>query len=257
MRCVSTCARLSIACAVALATAAAISTSAWAHDRPAPGGAPEVAQRFEFWAGAQAFDQVWSLYSGVTAAPFAGIQQDGLRIRIAGGLSGYSYKDRPGGGRASFADVLVGYHRQLGPVTVKAFGGLMLADHQLEPDGPAATVRGPGTGAKVALETWWNVSERVWSSLDLSWGTYRDSYASRARLGWRLVPALSVGLEAEANGSVDCDIARGGGFVRYEWASGELSVSGGLSSDKLLDGATRASFDAGVPYATVSWLTRF
>ena len=32
---------------------------------------------------------------------------------------------------------------------------------------------------------------------------------------------------------------RVGGFLRYEWASGELSASGGLSNDRLWEGVDR------------------
>ena len=217
---------------------------------------PASQPRFEAWMGAQAFDRVWSLYTGLTAAPFSGIRQDGLRVRVTGAYSAYRYTTQSGInilGSASLADLLIGYHKQVGPLTLKAFGGLMVADHQLAPDDPAATIRGPGAGAKVALEAWWAVSERAWAALDLSWGSLHDSYGARTRLGWRLVPALSAGVEAEAAGNDDCNIARAGGFLRYEWASGELS----LSSDKLLDDARRANLDASVPYAAMTWLTRF
>ena len=48
--------------------------------------------------------------------------------------------------------------------------------------------------------TWWTIGERAWTSLDVSWGSLHDGYAGRGRLGWRLLPLLSVGLEAGAAG---------------------------------------------------------
>jgi hypothetical protein len=86
---------------------------------------------FELWSGAQGYRQVWSIYSGVSTAPFGSIQEDGLRIRVIGGYGADSYSGSPpaGGpgqvtykGTTSFADALVGYHRQLGPLTLKLFG---------------------------------------------------------------------------------------------------------------------------------------
>ena len=112
-----------------------------------------------------------------------------------------------------------------GPVTVKAFAGLAAAQYRVEPDDPETTIRGPGLGGKAALETWWNISDRAWSSVDVSWSSLHDSYAARARLGWRFLPALSAGLEAGGAGNRECDIVRLGGFLRYEWESGELSAS--------------------------------
>ena len=124
-------------------------------------------------------------------------------------------------GTGSFADALVGYHQQLGPLTVKVFAGFTAADRQIRPDDPETVIQGPGLGGKMALETWWNLGDAAWTSVDLSWGSLYQSYAARARLGWRLTPALSVGLEAGATGNIECDIVRAGAFVRYELASGE------------------------------------
>src|SRR5262245_52903056 len=63
----------------------------------------------EMWSGGEAFADLWSVYSGVSWAPFGGVREDGLRLRAVLGTAGYD------GGRAAFADVLIGYHTQLGP----------------------------------------------------------------------------------------------------------------------------------------------
>lgn len=50
---------------------------------------------------------------------------------------------------------------------------------------------------------------------------------------------------------MDRDVARIGAFVRYEWETGELSLSAGLAMDEPDNhGATG-------PFATLSVLTRF
>ena len=234
------------------------------------GDAAPPPARFEMGAGAQAFSHAWSLYTGVTAAPFAGLDRDGVRLRAAGGYGSYHYTGRRAVGVSSrivkfkgetaFGDLLAGYQKQLGSVTLKGFAGLMAAEHRMSPDDPETAIRGGGLGAKLVLETWWTISERAWSSVDVSWGSLHDSYAARGRLGWRLLPALSVGARDGAAGNLECDVARVGGFLRYEWAAGEVSASGGWSNDKLLDG--RQSAGAGLaqsstPFATVSWLTQF
>ncbi len=223
---------------------------------------------FEMGAGAQTFSRAWSLYTDVTAAPFAGLDQDGLRVRAVGGYGAYGYSGRrPLGvgsqivdfkGASAFADLLGGYQKQLGPLTLKGFAGLMVTEHRLTPDDPETAVHGQGFGAKLALEAWWTLSERAWWSADVSWGTLYDSYSARGRLGWRLLPALSAGLETGAFGNVECDVARAGGFVRYEWATGEVSASTGWSNDSLLDSGPRSRLmQSSTPFATFSWLTRF
>ena len=231
-------------------------------------GEGQTKPHVELYSGAEAFRHAWSLYSGATLAPFGGLLEDGLRLRVTGGYGAYSYSGlRAFGptshmvdfdGKAGFADLLIGYHQQLGPLTLKVFGGVTASQHQITPDDPETAIRGRGLGGKAVLEAWWNMTERTWTTLDLSWASLHDSYSARARLGWRFTPALSAGLEAGAGGNVEADIARLGAFVRYEWASGEFTVSGGLANDSLLaDIGNPRTLDASVPYATVSWLTRF
>jgi hypothetical protein len=232
------------------------------------GGDARSAPRVELYSGAEAFRHAWSLYTGATFAPFGSILEDGLRLRAAGGYGAYTYSGARAvgptsqiidfGGEAGFAEFLVGYHKQLGSWSFKLYGGGTLSQHHVSPDDPETVIRGQGLGGKVVLESWWDMTERSWTSLDLSWASLYDSYSARARLGWRLLPSLSAGLEAGASGNVEGDIARLGAFVRYEWAGGELAVSGGIANDALLEGAGNPDIaEASVPYATLSWLMRF
>jgi Cellulose biosynthesis protein BcsS len=202
-------------------------------------------------------------------APFGSVQEDGLRLRLVAGYGAdrYSGPRAIGGGShivtfsgtGSFAEALGGYQQQLGPLTAKVFAGIATADRRIRPDDPETAIHGAGLGGKMALETWLNLGEAAWTSVDLSWGSLYQSYAARARLGWRLTPALSAGLEAGAAGNIECDIIRAGAFVRYELASGEISLSGGATNDKLRDGngGLLSAAQAGAPFAIVSWLTRF
>lgn len=215
---------------------------------------------FEIWAGAEVFHQVWSMYAGGTHAPFGSVREDGFRLRAVAGYGTYSYSSpRWTGasvqtlefnGTSSFADLLAGYHKQLGPFTIKFLAGLTIVDQNV--DDPEA-IAGTEMGAKALVETWWNVTDRAWSSIDLSWTTLHNIYGARARLGWRVGPELSVGIEGGATGSWESDTVRIGGFVRYEWANGEASLSGGLSGD----GPGSGWVDVYGPFATFNVLTRF
>ncbi|HJU32178.1 MAG TPA: cellulose biosynthesis protein BcsS [Hyphomicrobiaceae bacterium] len=253
---------------LAVVTPAAAGLPAWTS--PVAGEtvgaqADEPRPHFEFWVGASAFRNVWSIYSGTTVAPFGSVQEDGARLRLTGGYGEDRYSSQtPAGsrsfrGRGSFADLLIGYHAQLGNLTLKAFAGPTLADRQTTPSDPATTSLGMDWGGKAVLETWWNIGERTWTAVDLSWASLHDSYSARVRLGWRLTPAISIGVEASAVGSEGSDIAGAGGFLRYETATGELSFSGGVTNDRLRenDGGLLGVTQSGTPIATVSWLTRF
>jgi hypothetical protein len=242
---------------------AAVSLTAPA--RAADGAGTGAKPRFELSAGAQAFERAWSLYSGLTWSPFGGVQADGWRVRAAGGYGGHSYES--GGakfhGNSSFADLLIGYHQQLGPVTLKAFAGVAAVDSQS--DDPNGAFQGTGLGGKAVIEAWWTVADRAWASLDLSGGVLPEVYDavlnSRVRLGWRVTPAISAGLEAAAAGNIyedhECVSGRLGMFARYEWSSGEISLSGGLSVSDSKDRLAETTSSTTGPFATFSWLTRF
>lgn len=245
--------------AVQLPRAAVLALACSAHGAQA---ADKAQPHVEVWSGGEAFQQFWSIYAGAGVAPFGSVREDGFRVR---GVAGYSDYD---GGMVSFADLLLGYRAQLGPVTLKVFAGLTGADRVS--DELLRERWGTEIGGKGVVEAWWNVSDRVWTSADLSWGWTSDAmtwnsmhsvYNGRVRLGRRLSPVFSAGLEGGAAGAsleegsadgVDRDIARLGGFVRYEWATGELSVSGGLAVDRL-----NSHWGPLGPFGTVSVLTRF
>jgi hypothetical protein len=244
---------------------AALACRAQAEPPQQPALVPEQ-PHLELWAGGQAFAGVWSAYSGTSWAPFGSVRKDGLRLRAVFGSGAYD------GGSVAFADVLIGYHKQLGPVTLKLFGGLTVAEHA--PTLPTSMLAGTALGPKALVEAWWNLTDKTWASLDLALalphlhgteqpGPGRIDYTGRIRLGWRLWPALSAGLEGGAGGplaptlpttlqaTLQNGVAHAGGFLRYEWGSGEVSVSGGVS----LGGDGREG--DGQPFGTVSVLTRF
>src|SRR5262245_33439002 len=124
--------------AIALLTAAIAPCTPTHAGEGGPTESDSQRPRFEFRAGAQAYQRVWSAYSGTTVAPFGAIQEDGLRLRLATGYGADTYSGPRAlgtrsqvikfNGTTSFADALVGYHKQLGPLTLKVFTGLTATD---------------------------------------------------------------------------------------------------------------------------------
>lgn len=200
-----------------------------------PVAAQQAKPTQEVWGGADVTTNSWSVYSGLTVALFSSLYDNGLRLRAVGGYGFYSYPkyDVTIRGYVGFGDLLLGYQHQFGPLTLKAFMGLSTESHNLAPPDPDSSVVGADLGAKVALESWWEIGPKTWSSLDISWSTvHGGTYAARARAGYRLRPQLSVGIEAAADGDAEYDGGRGGGFLRYTWAAGEISASAGASIDR-------------------------
>jgi hypothetical protein len=204
----------------------------------------------EAWSGAETFQHVWSVYAGATVAPFGSVRDDGFRLRSVLGYADY------GAGIMVFGDLLIGYHKQLGPVTIKVFGGLTVSEHASGPVDLLLALQGTEYGGKGALEAWWSITDQAWASADLSFGSTHMDYGGRIRMGWRLWPELSAGLEAGSGGTAEPDLerdtARIGGFLRYEWATGEVSISGGWAA-----AGTWLERDGPAAFGTVSLLTRF
>lgn len=230
--------------------------SAWsASVSPAPTMAstmPSTVSWQEYSVGADVSRDSWLVYSNATLAPFGSLWSDGARIRISGAYGRYDYVGQRGkaalaipfSGRVTVLDGLVGYQMRFGPLTAKAFAGVSAITHDIAPDDALASI-GQKIGAKGVIELWLDISRSAWSSLDLGFASAHHTYAARSRTGYRIWPALSVGFEAGLNGSegVNDDGSRTelfdplhrnvrlGGFGRYEWSGGELSFSGGLSTD--------------------------
>ena len=220
--------------------------------------APPAPPWREVWAGAEVVKHSWSAYSDVAVAPFGSIVEDGWRLRSVGGYGRYRYEGtrRIGGrdtpttfqGTTSFTDLMLGYRLTLGPATLKAYAGGAAINHQVWPYDGGNQTTGLDYGFKGALEAWFNIASQAWTSHNGEWTTAHDTFAVRSKIGWRLLPDLSLGLEGGLMGNSSYDGGRGGGFLRHEWETGEISLSGGVTGDRA------APSD---PYAAINWLSRF
>lgn len=214
----------------------------------------------ETWAGAEAFRHVWSLYTGATYAPFSNLRQDGLRLRAVSALSGYSYAglrfDPSAGaaiwqtfrGQSRTVDLLAGYQWRTGDLTIKTFAGYRNASVEIAPFDPETTVQGQRHGAIGALELWFNITPRQWTSLDLTYATPFRSYAHRLRVADRISETMSIGVEAAALGHQEGSTQRAGAFLRFDNGVHEISASAGWSMPR---------GEAGHAYGTAQWLVRF
>jgi Cellulose biosynthesis protein BcsS len=142
--------------------------------------------------------------------------------------------------------------KRLGPLTAKAFIGASAIEHDVRPLDPENPVQGVAYGPKAVVEPWLNMGSAAWSSLDVNWTSAHQTYAGRARAGYRLFDDVSVGAEARIDGNELDKDARGGLFVRYAWTGGEVSLAGGVSGRFLEDAR-----DMTDPYATLTWLVQY
>ncbi len=199
-----------------------------------------------------------SVYSGATWAPFGSVREDGWRLRFAGGYGLYNFdkviarSSISALGDVGFADVLAGYQVGMGPLTLKLFAGATFEGHGLVPFDPDNNLHGRVVGAKIAGETWLNLSPDVFVSINGAWANIHESVTGRVRLGYRLHHQVAIGVEGAATRNSEGEWGRGGMFVTYQWGAGEVTFAGGVS----------ARYSAGLrqaetPYARLVYLTRF
>lgn len=220
----------------------------------------------EYWIGVEGFRHVLSLYGGVTWAPFATMNESGLRLRAAGSISRYdgahayttvvnvgnavveqTALDRTNSTKQS-AHAMIGWQWTTGPLTTKAFAGLAFAGERHVSSVSGQTDRANAMGAAAALEMWYNLSSASWATLDLLYtGTHRD-VSARLRWGFRLNDKVSVGPEVAWAGNQGGDLTRGGAFMRYD---------NGLSEFNISVNAARASNAAPSLYIATQWMQRF
>jgi hypothetical protein len=255
----------------------------------------------EAWAGGDVTSKSWSIFSGGTWAPFGSLDGGGFRLRAAGGIGGFRYRSlRPnsaapsaGGsvllgvgtsaprppagngtqesaGKGRFGEALAGYQWRFNDLTLKAFAGIVVVASTPASFDPDATWAGQRTGAKIAVEAWYNVTPRLWSATDLGFATIEQSFSARQRIGFRILDQLSIGIDTGVRGQlettywIDSGInhARVGGLLRYEWPGGEISVTGGWALDRRSQSGTAFApagpqWTSGEPFATATVLMKF
>ena len=232
------------------------------------------------WTGTDVHSNGWLMYAGATIAPYSDIYSDGLRLRATTGYGGYGWQGKPdpdhpllaqpkGNATTDYADLLAGYYKQMGPATFKAFIGVAMIEHHLgdincrdnicDPETVRSElVHGTDWGPKAAFEIWLNLGSDAFASFDASYTTAHDTFSSHTRLGYRVLPTVSAGLEAAVNTNAKNNFFsentpdyRGGVFVRYEWFTGEVAVSGGFTTGDF------GNISENSLYGTLNYATHF
>jgi len=193
------------------------------------------------FAGVDATGGSFFSYGGFTFSS-GGLDEDGLRLRLYAGYGYYQYTSTEVSGSGVSVDfdrradvfqgeALAGWQFSTGPMTARLFAGLAYEEQAITPGDPDNALAGTHLGAKVAVETWFDLSSRAWLSVDASYATTTDAYSGAFKLGLKPWPWLSLGPEAAAFGNEEFDGHRLGGFARWHCGGCDMTVSGGVSGD--------------------------
>jgi len=215
------------------------------------------------WAGGQVVGDDWAVYSGTSFALTGSIIDNGWRLRLVGGYARYSYAGsrRVSGerqpvtfmGQSGFADVLVGHQVRTGNLTIKAFAGISSVGHTVTPFDPSNDAVGYKYGASGAFEAWLNLNDRLWLSTETTYSTVFNSFGTTLRSGYRIQPALSIGLETGAIGNDDHFAGRAALFAAFDFGmfadnDSYLRVSAGSSGDRDIDIKPYAAISVSLKY---------
>jgi hypothetical protein len=202
--------------------------------------------RTEYFTGFEVSDNYASGYvGGGYALGKAGLYERGFRLRAIGAYGRYDYEGTlpvdgdylptTFDGQDAYLAALVGYQFRPGRFILKLFAGIEAEDQDIKPHDPNNSVQGSALGFKLQAESWFDLSERYFISADAAYGTAFQEYWAQARLGYRLRPRLSLGLEGGVVGNEEYDAGRGGGFARVEFNTMQVTLSSGFTGNYLED----------------------
>lgn len=209
----------------------------------------------QVWAEADAASNVWLDYSDTAFAPFGDMQQDGFRLRVVGAPGCHSYHstsdtvelNRFATG-LSAGGALIGYLLRLDPLILKLFVSAAFSNHLIRPIDRHNRVQGPDAVIKMVAEFWYNIVDYGFASLNVAWSQAHQTRSVGARIGYKVMPHLSVGTEAGLNldrqaaykiyraegldyFTEPIDYGRIGAITRYDCYCGELSAPAGFVGD--------------------------
>lgn len=216
-------------CACLLAALVACLGSAGAEEAPPN----PLKDRLYFYSGIDvARDNAYG-WGGMAWAPFAPMDQEGLRVRTQTGGGRYEYRTQavPGGwniGNKMEGELLVGWQFIRGRHALAVYGGVNVVDNRLDRPDPGNRDQGTQFGAKGVVEWFYRLDERWVLTAALGGSTADGTVTSRATAGWHAFDWLDVGMEVGATTDWLDESARIGLFIATPLANGrELRVAGG------------------------------
>ncbi|HMN50584.1 MAG TPA: cellulose biosynthesis protein BcsS [Xanthobacteraceae bacterium] len=200
---------------------------------------PKLNGRADFFGGIDGAKDTYFAWSGVTYAPAGRLDEDGFRVRIAGGAGTYRYRtgNVPGGVNdvnVMSGELLGGYRATYGKVYFSGYLGFHIEQQMLALPDPFNPTAGTEAGIKGSIE----VYTRLWDSYVVtgfaSASTVHRKYNARATLLRELDERWAFGLEGGALGDARTSELRAGLTGVLTWQRKIFALSAGVldNSDK-------------------------
>ena len=213
----------------------------------------QVKSRIFFFSGLDVARDSAFGWAGVAAAPFGGLEEDGLRVRISGGAGRYRYRTpatSSGLNEASVAagELLAGFQRSSANSAITVYVGPHVEEQRLaEPDAGNAAA-GTAFGLKAAIEAYARL-DPVWLvNAAASASTVHRAYQVRAALLREFPPVFAVGIEGAVYGDVRYVEPRAGIYASATYGRSVLTLAGGALSNSDKGRGIYATLSLYAPY---------
>jgi hypothetical protein len=215
--------------------AACLASSAFAAD-PAPSITDSLKNRLFLFGGFDITRDSSFAWTGIVAAPWSRLDQDGLRLRVLGGIGRYRYRTNAvaGGvneGTVNSGEIMLGWRRAFDPTIVVAYLGAQIEAQQLHDPDPGNPVSGTMVGIKGAIELF----SRPWpdhiATASASASTVHNNYQVRATFAREINPWLALGVEGALLGNTRYVEPRAGLVAVTTVAGYKFTLSGGYLSN--------------------------
>ncbi|HEY7460104.1 MAG TPA: cellulose biosynthesis protein BcsS [Xanthobacteraceae bacterium] len=242
-------ARVFVACLLACAPA----FGGDAGIRPDLLAAADAAERIYFFAGLDVSQNSAFGWAGIASAPFGRLDEDGVRLRLAGGTGRYRYRTSavPGGineGNVASGEILLGFHRSLGSASATAYLGAHMEEQRLTAADPGNAAAGTALGAKATLEFFRRLDPLWVASASASASTVHRAYQVRATLAREFDYGLGAGVEAVVLGDARYVEPRAGLSGSMTYGRGVLTITAGLLFSTNKGGGGYATLSLHAPY---------
>lgn len=221
--------------ALVIAPVAVGAEAAWAGEALSEA----LKRRLYFYSGVDMARDTSYGWAGLAWAPFARMDEEGLRLRVQGGGGRYSYAtvDVPGGWNSATKteyEALAGWQFLRGPHALALYAGIAMIDNQLDMPDPANRDQGTQYGAKVVAEWFYRWDSTRTLTACLSATTADGALNGRVTAGWRVTDWMELGVESAASTDWLDEDARVGAFIMLPVSGQEMRAAGGWrwSSDE-------------------------
>jgi Cellulose biosynthesis protein BcsS len=173
-----------------------------------------------------------------TIAPFANLEESGLRLRAGASLGGFTYTQsvpvqRDVEGQQTSGNILGGYEYVGRNVKIAGFGGVEVRNTELKPDDLTNESRGMRVGIRAALDFYMQPTDYSMLSANFVYSTINGSYYGRIKGGIAIAQGLYVGPEYLMIGDQTSSQWRVGAHVTgLTLGTMQFGLSGGLVAQR-------------------------